>query len=688
VNAVLAPPPARATRREPALRPASIPPPPRLLVWFSGAVVLAGIAMAVIGALRTGSSWDEPYHVMRLRNYFDHGWFALDWAVQGDGPSSPETNTAVYAPVTMLLLHGLGALVGVEGWGTVSTSPAAYDVRHLGIVLIGLAGTAAAASITRILLGSWRWALVTAAALLALPMWTGHLMFNVKDVPVATGYTLVTLALIAMVAPVRGRRIARVAGLAAGIVLMVGTRPAMWTAVVIGLVVLSAGVLAAGRFGNGRTALPEAAGGVLVGTGALVLIYPNVFAHPATLMQSAEQSANFRGGREAVYGYVPFHVAAQIPLLLLACCAIGVVTTLGFVRRNWRTETSQATRLCLVGVQLVALPLLAIARHSDLYNGLRQLLFASPAWAVMVTLGLARVFAWARERGRVRVAAGLAILALAAPIADQAQLFPYQYTYFNLALDATGVHVPTDYWRTSVPELLAKLPTDGQIICSPTRWGEDEADTTAGRFSADNSLDCRTDPLGPLASMWAAKKLPLGETLPHQEFYGIFDRDHLLPANCTRLAAVTRDRHGRTPSMTYVARCHQDAPALGSSPVSFELGAGEPYMAPERWAYAPEGWVQRSTTTALDAEGVSASLSFATPSRCAREACALVLDADAPADLVAAVDGTRATVTRVAGSVVVRIQPGASDAWVTFTRASGDPLGMRVRSLHVIPAES
>ena len=35
--------------------------------------------------------------------------------------------------------------------------PAAYDVRHLGVVLIGLAGTAAAAGITRILLGSWRW---------------------------------------------------------------------------------------------------------------------------------------------------------------------------------------------------------------------------------------------------------------------------------------------------------------------------------------------------------------------------------------------------------------------------------------------------------------------------------------------------------------------------------------------------
>ena len=162
---------------------------PRLLLWVSWAVVVAGVMMAVVGALRTGISWDEPFHVMRLRNYLDHGWFSVDWSTESGGSTAGDNNTLVYGPVAMLLLHGLAVLVGVEGWDTVATTPAAYDVRHLGVVLIGLVGTAAAAGTTRILLGSWRWAVVTAAVLLALPMWTGHLMFNVKDVPVATGYT-------------------------------------------------------------------------------------------------------------------------------------------------------------------------------------------------------------------------------------------------------------------------------------------------------------------------------------------------------------------------------------------------------------------------------------------------------------------------------------------------------------------
>ena len=680
--------------------PTLAPALPRALVWLGGAVVAAGAAMALVGAFRTGISWDEPYHVMRLRNYFADGWFALDWAHPDSGSTRGDGNTLVYGPVAMLLLHGLASLLGVEGWDSVATTPAAYGARHLGVVLIGLAGTAAAASITRILLDSWRWALLTAAALLALPMWTGHLMFNVKDVPVATGYTVMTLGLVAMVAPVKGHRALRIAGVAVGITLMVGTRPAMATAVLAVAGVLALGVIAAGRFGNARTALAEAAAGVALAVATLLVVYPALFAHPANLARSTDQSASFRGGQTAVYGYVPFHVLAQTPLLLLGFFAVGLVSAASFVRGRWRTDTSQATRIALVAVQLCALPLLAVVRHSDLYNGLRQLLFATPAWAILTTLGLARALVWARGRGRTRVVGGLALVALAAPMVDQAMLFPYQYAYFNVALDATGVHVPSDYWRTSVPELLPRIPTDGQIVCGPTRSstlgavaGTPDADgvapTTmlAGRYSSDSSVDCRTDPLGPLTPSWSAQGMPYDDRLPHDEFYALIDRDHELPENCTRLAAVTRNRHGRELAMTYVARCQLDPPYLGPAPVAFTRPVTE-NMAPRLWAYAPEGWVMRASSTAIDAAADSASITFATEAECARQACSLVVDADAPADLVVSVDDAPAEVVRTADSVVVPIPPGLRDTWVTFTRASGGSLDLRVRSLRVIPSAS
>lgn len=671
--------------------------PPRFLVWVSVGLVLAGTVMAVVGALRTGVSWDEPFHVMRLRNFFDHGWFSVDWSTDSGGSTAGDNNTLVYAPIAMLLLHGLGVLVGVEDWHTIATTPAAYDVRHLGVVLIGLAGTAAAAGIARILLGTWRWGVIAAAALLALPMWTGHLMFNIKDVPVATGYTFTTLALVAMVSPAPGRRLLRVAGLVLGITLMVGTRPAMTSAVLVAAALLVGGALVARSRGVARPSVGEALAGVAVAGALLAAVYPSVFLHPGLLVRSIRQSASFRDGDGAGYLYVPFHLVSQFPLLLQGLFVVGLCSAIVVIGRTWRLDPARSTRLALVVAQVGVLPLVAVAKDSDLYNGLRQLLFASPAWAVLVAVGLAQVLVWARRRGRPELAGGLAAVALLAPMVDQATLFPYQYTYFNLAFDATGAHADSDYWRTSVPELLPAIPTDGQVVCGPTRstrlgapagspeaHGVGETAMRAGRYSSDSSVDCRTDPLGPLASAWVAQGLPYDDALPHDEFYVVIDRDHALPRNCTQLAAVTRHRHWREVAMTYVARCQLTPPPIDGS-VVFAHPDGE-NMAPALWAYAPEGWVMRDSPSAIDAAAGAATLSFRPPARCGEAPCALVLDADATGDLGASVNDMAAEIDVAGGTVTVPLPQSVSDTRVTFTSTSGAPLGLRVRSMRVVPA--
>jgi len=682
--------------------PPAVPPVPRTLLWVSAAVVVAGVAMAVVGAQRAGISWDEPFHVMRLRNHLDHGWFALDWSVASGASTTGDSNTLVYAPVTMLLLHGLAVLVGIETWGAVATTPEAYALRHLGIVLIGLVGTAAAAATTRILLDSWRWAVVTAAALLALPMWTGHVMFNIKDVPVATGYSLMTLALVAMVSPTPGprRRMLRVATLAAGIILMVGTRPAMASAVLVGAAVLGTGVVLSrsrGVRGPGCDTVAEAVTGTVLSAVILVAVYPSLFSRPQLLVRSVDQSSSFRDSDGAGYFYIPFYLVAQFPLILQGLAVLGLVATFHVVRRQWRAEPAPAVRLALVAAQLSALPIVAIARSSELYNGLRQLLFAVPAWAVLVTVGLAHALAWAGRstRARSKLVGAVAAVALAVPVVDQAMLFPYQYTYYNVALDVTGADVQSDYWRTSVPELLPDIPTDGQVVCGPTRSsrlgatdGSPEADGVedtsmlAGRYSSDSSVDCRIDPLGPLSSRWAADDLPRGNALPHDEFYVVIDRDHGTPANCTRLAQVSRERHWREVAMSYVAHCRLDPPPLDGT-VRFTRLPGE-NMDPPLWAYAPDGWTGYDSTSAIDAAYAEASLTFALPAGCS-SGCSLVLDADAPSDLAATVDDRPAGLSTAPGRVSVPIPADLDDAWVTFTRTTGEPLGLRVSSIRVVP---
>jgi hypothetical protein len=666
-------------------------PVPRLLLWVSAGVVSAGVAMAVVGALRTGISWDEPFHVMRLRNFLGEGWFALDWSVDSAPAINGDDNTLVYGPVTMLLLHALGVLVGTEGWGEVATTPEAFLVRHLGVVAIGLIGTTAAAATTRVILGSWRWGLVTAAALLALPMWTGHLMFNIKDVPVATGYTLITLAMVSMVPPAHGHRVLRIGALAAGVVLMVGTRPAMATAVILGLLVLAAGTRLA------RPAMVDAAAGTALAVAVLVGVYPRVFTHPLLLARSADQSASFRNGETSDIWYLPYHLVAQFPLLLQGAALLGTAWAVGAVLRRRGSNPTTATRTALVVVQLGALPAMAVLRGSDLYNGLRQLLFMAPAWAVVVTLGLSVVVHHGRVRGRGAIVGAVAAAALVLPVADQATLFPYQYTYYNVGLDASMADVQTDYWRTSVQELLPRIPTDGQIVCGPTRSsrlgdtagspgaeGVEESDMFAGRYSSDSSVDCRIDPLGPLAPRWAADGLPRDQRLPHDEFYAIIDRGHALPANCTEVAAVTRHRHWRTVTMSYVARCRLDPSPLDGT-LAFTRLPGE-NMEPPVWAYAPEGWTDYRSTTAIDATYAEASLTFAMPDFCdTAEGCALILDADAPGDLTAQVNDESVAVEVAAGRVVVPVTSGTTDTWVTFTRTSGAPLGLRLRTIRLVP---
>ena len=287
-------------------------------------------------------------------------------------------------------------------------------------------------------------------------------------------------------------------------------------------------------------------------------MYPNVFLHPGLIVRSVRQSASFRDDDGAGYLYVPFHLVTQFPLLLQGLFAVGLWSAVVVVARSWRLDPAAATRLALVVAQVAALPLVAVAKDSDLYNGLRQLLFASPAWAVLVAVGLAHLLAWARHRGRPELVGGLAAVALLAPMVDQATLFPYQYSYFNVAFDATGAHADSDYWRTSVPELLPAIPTDGQVVCGPTR--STRLGAPAGSAEAHGVGEDR-DAGGPLL-------LGQQRRLPHR------------PARAARLG-MARRRDCRTTtcspttsstwSSTATTPCRGTAP---SSPRSPDTGTG------------------------------------------------------------------------------------------------------------------
>lgn len=443
-------------------------PPPAWLVRLSLVVVVVGVVLMVAGAVRTGVTVDETFHVIRLRNFLDHGWYLLDDDLAGGVPGDWVEDSFVYAPVATLLLHLPNVLLGNESWSEVSASADAFVVRHLGTVAIGLATLVATAVVTRVLSASWRWAGVSAAVLVCLPVWTGHSMFNVKDVPVAAGYTWVTLAcvLLLCVRPeARWQRAGTAALLVAGLVVAVGTRPAIWPglAASAGCVLLA---VASGMLAEGRQwwRVRDACCAAVVAVAGLAAVYPAVFTRPVqVLLGSTSESAGYRG--ERFWAYIPIAVLCTVPVVLLLFGLVGSLVRLRHRLRGPRSLDVHDVMVAVVVLQATLLPVLLIIRMPALNGGLRHLLFAAPAVAVLVAAGIAQVLADCSGRAARRAVAAVAAVGLAVPLVTQLQLFPYGYAYANPVSDALGAEFVPDFWQASLREHADDLPPGSFVVC-------------------------------------------------------------------------------------------------------------------------------------------------------------------------------------------------------------------------------
>ncbi|KQV72768.1 hypothetical protein ASC64_19150 [Nocardioides sp. Root122] len=519
-------------------------------MWLSGALVLVAAAVCVLGAIRIGVTVDETFHVVRLQNFFDHGWYLLDDDLSAGAVGSWVGDAYVYAPVTTLFLHGANVVLGNETWGTVATSSDAYLVRHLGVVLIGAVGVAATAATAARISGSWRWALVAAGMLSAMPMWWGHAMFNVKDIPVGTGYALVTLGcMLALGAPsvatdaFRGRhgRLSAVA-VAAGVLLTIGTRPAMWVA--LGTV-LAWTALAMVMTGAPDSAIPKwrrvamLVASALAPLALLAAIYPSVFARPDLwLWESVFDSSS--NGMVSSRGHLPFAVAGTVPIVLLVVGLLGSYGRFAAWRSDPRLFSGRAPLMVLLLLQALLLPVLLVASGAPLSGGLRHVLFAAPAVAVLMAAGLAQLFDDAGARGRQAVAA-IAGVGMVLPVVTSVQLFPYSYGYVNEVAAALGVNSQADFWQASFREYADKLDAGDFVVCGATTDEEGRPlrqMPNGGQSWLDLSLPCTGQKLGVLAPY--AQDLPASEV--KAEFVALRVRLEPPSKGCREIARVTRPR--------------------------------------------------------------------------------------------------------------------------------------------------
>jgi len=506
--------------------------------------------MTLVGGWVTGISWDETYHVKRLESFLGHGWYLIPWNLENGEPDPDYNATHVYAPVAALVAHGLALVWGTDTSGTVGTSAEAYAVRHLAVGLISAIGALATAATARVGLGSWRWGAVAAAVLVATPMWTGHAMWNIKDIPVATGYALVTLGLVLLLRERDRTAYAGAGVLVLGAVLMVGTRPGMWAGLAAssGIAVLLAWFRDSAAGGlppqRARRRVLLIAAALAAAWLALLAIYPHAFSDPVALLWgSATESADFNE-TDGHWWWIPANTFTEVPWLLLAASVPGVYVLWREVRA--RTELGEIG--ALLTAQALVLPLVAIVMDSNVYTGLRQFLFVVPAMSVVAAIGLAWLVAQPKL-GRLgpRALAVLAVTAIAVPTLDQARLFPYNYAWAAPVPDAVGLGFTTDYWRTSVRALAPSIPPDAPVVCGPElRDGVVDPEHAKSR-------QCATDTIGPL--------LPYADEMAGEwtggpgHFVIVVSGETWTPDNCEVLAAVDRWAHLRRQRMGYVAEC-------------------------------------------------------------------------------------------------------------------------------------
>lgn len=543
-------------------------------------VIAASLIQLAIGPERVGVTFDEPVHLSRSQAWLEDGWYVPTYLIEDGKPDgSVASSPFVYGTTFSATTHALNRAIGIESAGEISNSEGAWTTRHLVTALLALAGALASAIAVLTITGSRMFALWTAAALLAIPLWTGMGFFNPKDTPTATGYTLFTTGLVVALARQGTTRtsILRCSAIAmlvaVGYFFGAGTRLALWLplAGTLGIfgVLYWARIRLADWYRDYRL-LASIAVGYLAGVAATVLSYPAAFGNPVEFMRETIRSSSsfewtghtLTAGRllsqDPPWWYLPAWLIASIPTLILGLAVLGtVVAVRAALRRSggdrgpfslWRRPELAVT---LVLIQMMGLALVSILLSSTMYTGLRQHLYVVPALAILA--GVGGHWLWIRTetpRGRSRVGAVVLLcLALAVPTLEAGILFPYNYTYISPIAGLGGVNGrwETDFFWASTREAAGRVPARAVPYCSAQPDAKQAyPDPAYFQECANFHLPYMTAP-SPAAlarsrkrAVWVlARKRSDGE----------------MPDYCTNENDVTRWLRGERVVMSFLAKC-------------------------------------------------------------------------------------------------------------------------------------
>lgn len=560
--------------------------PLNLLAIFAALVFTLLAAEALVGGASVGVTVDEPAHVARFDGWLDSGYYMSDALLVGGepDPANPLATPYVYGAAFSSAAHLVSVAVGMESLGETSGTAGAYSARGVVVALLGILAAIGVALAVRAITRDRLAALFAAAALLAIPAWTGRAMWDIKDIPAGAGYTLLTAGLVIAVAcgrdaPSVRRQIGAGALVGTGVFFGAGTRLGLWAPLVVSLILfvtLSAVLLAR----SGRIARPPL--GPVVGFAAgLILVaalHPKLASSPASFLRgSVSDSAGYdQPSSSLVFGfdidamnapswYLPLLLFGGVPLLLFALALLGVASwgrrSLSLRKRIGAhgPEECRTAAVALVLTQLALVPF--AASQSENAGSIQHHLYVFPAAAILAGLGAHRLLVRLRQRHspawRWAIVSGLG-LALLVPTVEQTRLYPYNYVYVN---PLAGVRGYDGYWEpegawASSREAIRQVPADATLACSFNLVPEFGSHADVDLFDCGAQLRPYRDEVGSDAR---------GVSAPGEIW--IVGRNRGLnqpPTYCDDAGSVTRPLRGEELVMSYVLRCNPPPEVLES----------------------------------------------------------------------------------------------------------------------------
>ena len=409
---------------------------------------------------------DEPFHLNQSMLWINNFFYISD---------TDSGAHYTYGPLIGALLHVINVFLLNSKFTEFNNSPQTFEINHLGIALISFV-TIYAFILLNNKIKSFKYiGFLSSIILLSIPLWVGNSLHNIKDIPSASGYTLLTVGCFLLINQITSNKYSfkNLLPIIIGLIILLGTRPAL---ILPGFFTFLLTLIYLYLFHNIeykkliKVFLPT----LFISLVAFFILLPHFLLTPIKSLKLTFLTSNsfpwngliLTGGKlvEPSFNISYFFqwYFAQTPFIIWIFSLIGIFYYIFKIIRD--PKSSLFIMSSLFFLQFFLLPIYLLITGSPIYNGLRHILFIYPSIAFFAALGI--IFLYQKFELRKNFIIVIALIGIVIPNLEGIRLLPYQQIYYNPLISLfykVSTQWETEYYGISAREAFWHLPKNGDL---------------------------------------------------------------------------------------------------------------------------------------------------------------------------------------------------------------------------------